>query len=91
MYGYAVLHIHFSEHAIICQIIKKCSLKQHTVSKIDQTIRWSIKIDQTFRRSIGSNEILLNMQLSGLILALRPANERRSYFVTAFLIGGAQA
>ena len=28
---------------------------------------------------------------AGLILGLRPANERRRYFVTTSLIGGAQA
>ena len=31
------------------------------------------------------------LQMTGLILGLRPANERRRYFVTTSLIGCAQA
>ena len=35
--------------------------------------------------------ITSNTAYTGLILGLRPANERRRYFVTASLIGWAQA
>ena len=39
----------------------------------------------------GANELTLNgTSLSGLILGLRPTNERRRYFVTTSLIGWAQ-
>ena len=34
---------------------------------------------------------MYNKQNEGLILGLRPANERRRYFVTTSLIGWAQA
>ena len=37
---------------------------------------------------LGENELMINN--AGLILGLRPANERRCYFVTTSLIGWAQ-
>ena len=35
--------------------------------------------------------VLLARNITGLILGLRPPNERRRYFVTTSLIGGVQA
>ena len=41
-------------------------------------------------RKTQPKDISCNMGLTGLILGLRPANERRRYFVTTSLIGWAQ-
>ena len=42
-------------------------------------------------RSVHKCDVITSLLISGLILVLRPANERRRYFVTTSLIGWVQA
>ena len=46
---------------------------------------------QCYQRHWCLNAYVHDLAVSGLILGLRPANGRRRYFVTTFIIGWAQA
>ena len=69
---------------------KKCHLNPHYKPK---TVWW---LPQVYNgaaytnKTVSSSWIRVQSQKTGLILGLRPANERRRYKVTSFLIGWAQ-
>ena len=69
---------------------KKCRLNPHYKPK---TVWW---LPQVYNgaaytnKTVFSSWIRVQSQKTGLILGLRPANERRRYKVTSFLIGWAQ-
>ena len=54
---------------------------------------WSRQISGTSKSTASSPKLehTHNVSYSGLILGVRPINERRRYFVTTFLIGWAHA